>query len=412
MAEFEPAQSSETTLLLGILAKMNSSLELSELLSTIMYGAKTLMRAEASTLWLYEQETDTLYIHTPAGANNERVKGVRLKRGKGIGWWVFKNREPYLSNDVQNDPLFSGDIVKGGFQTRSLLTVPLINASGEGIGVLQVLNREGGFSREKDIPAFRMLADQAAIAIERERLRDAIRQSEHARYEMELERKEMLRKTQAEQALSFARGVEQERSRIARELHDAILGNLSTIIRGLQPVFQKNQLSNNWIEHLQQLSAEIRVIMDDLKPGVLEHFGLFAALEALLERTCQNAGSPIQLSLQFLSSEPELPDFKKVFIYRVFQEAAANLLKHARASEVLLKAIVKENGNLELLLVDNGDGFELENASSEGFSKGGGHGLVNMRHRISVIGGTLLVDSTPGSGTTLTIQIPLGNNRN
>jgi signal transduction histidine kinase len=388
-----------------VLARMNSSLEINELLATIMNGAKSLMQAEASTLWLYDAVKDALVVHTPAGANVEQVKGLILLRGKGIGWWVFENKHAYLTNNVQQDPLFTGEIVRGGFVTRNLLTVPLINAHGEAIGVLQVLNRVGGFSAG-ETEVLSLLAHQAAIAIERERLREAIRAGEEERHRMQLEQRDLQRQLAMEQAVAFARGVENERERIARELHDGVLGSISAVIRGLQPEFQRHGISRNWLEKLQDTGSDIRSIMENLRPRILEHFGLLEALESLLRKSCESTVPEVRFRFSAACEEPVMPDYAKMFLYRVFQEAAVNMQRHALASEAILTVRRIVNGGLEFILQDNGRGFDLEKAVPAALEKGGGNGILNMRHRINMLGGVFEVSSQPGRGTRLRIELP------
>jgi signal transduction histidine kinase len=384
--------------LLEVLTRVNGSYELPKLLEAVLIGARELMNGEASTLWLYDAQRDVLEVHTAIGEEASEVRGLTIPRGKGIGWWVFLNRKPYLTNDAQNDPLFSGEIVGDGFTTRNLFTVPLINAAGDAIGVLQVLNHPEGFSEEM-ISLFTVLAQQAAVAIERERLRETIRVNEE-------KSRRLLQASEAASALAFARGVEEERARIARELHDGILGSLSRIIRGLQPVFQKHGISPDWLNQIQQTSADIRDVMNDLRPRILEHFGLFAALESLVREACEKAVPPIIFRFQQSGDDPPLEEFKKVFLYRVFQEAVANVMQHAGASKVELRLKSDENG-LEIILADNGKGFDAASAPSNDSEMGThGHGLNNMAYRIKMISGSLAIQSQPGRGTEIVVRVP------
>jgi sigma-B regulation protein RsbU (phosphoserine phosphatase) len=158
-------------LLFDLIARINSKMDLNMLLTSIMEAAKTMMDAEASSLFLLDPATDELEISIPTGEASGRISGFRIPRTQGIAGWVATNGKPLLVADVSQDPRFGGDVPGSGFITRDLLCVPMLNADGKLIGVLQAINHIGGAPfPESEIPLFQRLADQAAISLERERL--------------------------------------------------------------------------------------------------------------------------------------------------------------------------------------------------------------------------------------------------
>lgn len=158
-------------LLFDLIAHINSKMDLNMLLTSIMQAAKTMMDAEASSLFLLDAEKKELEISIPTGEASGRITGFRIPMNQGIAGWVATNNQPLLVPDVSQDPRFGGDVPGSGFVTRNLLCVPMKNAEGKLIGVLQAINYLGeGTFPESEIPLFQRLADQAAISLERERL--------------------------------------------------------------------------------------------------------------------------------------------------------------------------------------------------------------------------------------------------
>jgi sigma-B regulation protein RsbU (phosphoserine phosphatase) len=158
-------------LLFDLIAQINSKMDLNRLLTSIMEAAKTMMDAEASSLFLLDAENEELEISIPTGEASGRITGFRIPMNQGIAGWVATNNEPLLVPDVSVDPRFGGDVPGSMFVTRNLLCVPMKNADGKLIGVLQAINFKGdGPFLESEIPLFQRLADQAAISLERERL--------------------------------------------------------------------------------------------------------------------------------------------------------------------------------------------------------------------------------------------------
>ncbi len=158
-------------LLVELIARINSTRDTGTLLHSVMEAAREIMEAEASSLLLLEPETGDLILSIPTGPASAEISGARLPKGKGFAGWVVEHGQPVLTADAQADPRFFGDIAGSGFKTRDLISVPLRSTDGETIGVLQAVNRTGGKPfDERDLPIFTALANQAAIAIERDRL--------------------------------------------------------------------------------------------------------------------------------------------------------------------------------------------------------------------------------------------------
>lgn len=158
-------------LLMQLTGQINSNLDLDNMLLDIINAAKLIMQCEASSLMLYEEETDDLVLSIPTGPATEEITGKHIPKDEGVGGWVFTNGEPAIVNDVDNDPRFGGDIKPDLFKTRNIICVPLLNHDKQTIGIIQALNKnEKEDFVKSEIPIFQALANQAAIAIENARL--------------------------------------------------------------------------------------------------------------------------------------------------------------------------------------------------------------------------------------------------
>jgi signal transduction histidine kinase len=199
-------------------------------------------------------------------------------------------------------------------------------------------------------------------------------------------------------------GVENERKRIARELHDGACVNLAAI--NMKVDLLREELSpalaakvTDIADDLDATYREVRNISHDLMSKALEKTGLRPALEELAHRYRQPT-----LSVQLFVNYPleEIQHLARIQIYRIVQELLGNVLKHARASAANVQLLEDEDKML-LSVEDNGQGFDPLKIESDGI------GLANVRTRAEVLRGTLRLESAPGRGTFVSIEIPNGS---
>ncbi len=156
--------------LLEISSLLNSTLKLDELLGEIMSSATELTGAETSSLLLLDEEAGELTVEIATGAPGEAVMRQQVPAGQGIAGWVVENGESAVVDDPKSDSRFYGDIdEKTGFETRSILAVPM-KTKERTIGVIEVINKRDGSFDERDEKLATALASHAAIAVENARL--------------------------------------------------------------------------------------------------------------------------------------------------------------------------------------------------------------------------------------------------
>ena len=242
------------------------------------------------------------------------------------------------------------------------------------------------------------------------RIRYVVRAKQRLELEVEVRRTAEARLVRSEERLRLAAGRaviarEDERRRIARDLHDGVNQQLAMLAVSLGMLNQRrppgedelsgelNDLKRNAID----VSDEVRRISHNLHPGTLEHLGLVKALRHECEEF--EKGEAVQVRF-YVENEPEsIEPEKAVCLYRVVQEALMNVSKHAGADNLRID-LTWDQGGVRLLIEDDGKGFEIEEARSEG-----GLGLISMEERVRMLGGRLSWQSAPGRGCRLEVRI-------
>jgi signal transduction histidine kinase len=198
-------------------------------------------------------------------------------------------------------------------------------------------------------------------------------------------------------------GQELERRRLARELHDETGQALTSILLGLRAVDEAglDERARGAVADLRELVVatlqDVRRLAVQLRPKALDDFGLAAALERLAQTLSET--SSLHIDLEARLGEERLPSEVETTLYRIVQEALTNIVKHAQATRVSI-LLMRRDGAATAVIEDDGRGFDLA-STSETF------GLEGMRERAELHDGRLTIESAPGSGTTLVVEVPL-----
>jgi len=211
----------------------------------------------------------------------------------------------------------------------------------------------------------------------------------------------------AEAAASFARALQEERLRLARDLHDSVTQSLYGITLHAQAAQRlvaagDVAFAGESLRMLQDVAQEaldeMRLLIFELRPPILEQVGLVAALRARLSAVEGRANLNTRLVADELVS---LPAPVEQALYRIAQEALNNALKHARAGNIAVE-LRQEPERLTLMVSDDGVGFDPAAARA-----GGGLGLLGVAERVAQLNGTLAIESAPGTGTRLRVEVRL-----
>ncbi|MDX1395536.1 MAG: PAS domain-containing sensor histidine kinase [Gemmatimonadota bacterium] len=202
-------------------------------------------------------------------------------------------------------------------------------------------------------------------------------------------------------------GAEEERQRIARELHDETAQNLAALVLRLQMARRTDDPADR-DRHLRQLhedmlraSEGVRRILRGLRPPLLEESGLVPALRAHA-RSVIGTGD-LEISFEAVDVDHHLTSDERLALYRIVQEALSNIVRHAKATGVRVR-IAEEVGMIAVDVEDDGVGFDPQGPEP---SAGRGLGLLGLMERAAIIGGVARVESAPGEGTRIAVRIPI-----
>ncbi|MEW6183529.1 MAG: GAF domain-containing sensor histidine kinase [Bacillota bacterium] len=295
-----------------------------------------------------------------------------------------------------------------GYRTRSILSVPMKDHNNRVLGVIQLTNKRHGeeiipFESRDEMIIF-SLAGQAAVALENSLL--------YSDMEVLLEQYRHQNEKLHRLSERILRAHEEERKRIARDIHDGpaqSMSGCSLKIEILKKCLQRNmlhELSTALDELNDQViltAKDMRRIIYDLKPSSLEA-GLFQALENHFSFFKQETG--IKVLFAHSGGDSGLEYYLTSTLYRIIIEACTNINKHAEAKLVEVGLGI-EPDSIKLSVADDGKGFDPQSIDKSMKQRlKGGFGLEGMRERVELVLGTLVIDSAPGKGTRLTVTIP------
>ncbi|MHB9091254.1 MAG: sensor histidine kinase, partial [Chloroflexota bacterium] len=209
-------------------------------------------------------------------------------------------------------------------------------------------------------------------------------------------------------ALQVLSAQEEERKRIARELHDETVQVLSLLLVRLKLLRREGdrEARDRQLEDATQLALQaadgLRRIARDLRPPAIDDLGLVSALAWYASAFKETHGLAVDFSADGLSERPT-PEVE-LALYRIAQEALSNVAKHARARKVWVQ-LLRTADSLTALVEDDGCGFDVNAVRA---SRKVGMGLFGMEERASVLGARLIIDSRPGAGTKVRVDVPLG----
>jgi PAS domain S-box-containing protein len=344
---------------------------LDDVLAIICTEACRLTGATGSAVLLLQEET---WLQVASSSGTPRPTLHRLSIDHTFAGAAIAQKKPLLLND----PHSQKQAYHRNPALKTLFAVPLL-VDETLLGVLDVVNKPGGFT-SADLRVMQLFANQAAISIE------------HARLHRQAEKLAVM----------------EERQRLARELHDSVTQALYSVTLYADAVSMALKAGKHAVvlEHVQELRAmareamlDMRLLIFELHPPVLEKEGLVVAIQTRLETV--EARSGLQSAFHVEGQEIRLPLAIEEDLYRIVQEALTNAVKHAQAQRLIVWLRFGSN-HFALEVSDDGVGFDPMHTR-----QGGGLGLRGIAERVQRIGGQLVVDSTPGKGTILKVDVDL-----
>jgi ligand-binding sensor domain-containing protein/signal transduction histidine kinase len=368
-------------------AELHRHLRLDQVLQALVDITVDILQADKSSLMVWDDRREKLVVRFARGFSAETLAQMAFTPDEGTAGCVATTGEPVIVEDAGADPrIAKRDTIIEPEGIRSFMQVP-IKVGGEIFGVFSadyVQTRAFGDDEQR---LFIALAQRAALAIDTAQLYEQSREV----------------------------AVVQERSRLARDLHDAVTQTLfsaSLIAETLPDLWESNQVEGRQLlRELRQLSrgalAEMRTLLLELRPAALVEASMDHLLRQLAEAVVGRTGIPVTVTVE---GRCTLPSDVHVALYRIAQEALNNVVKHAHASQVTVNlrcTPVQMSGDppldemkrisVELCVYDNGCGFHVDGVPHDRL------GLGIIRERTQAIGAVLKIESKPGSGTRIVV---------
>jgi signal transduction histidine kinase len=351
--------------------------DLDRVLELIVKRARALVDARGLTIML--AEGPDLVVAATAGEIDRDLRGRRIPAAGTVASQVMRTGRPERISPEADHSTAATALL--GIEFETALIVPL-EFRGRAIGVLTAIDRlEDGpqFDRDDEelmlsFAASAATAVHTARSVGEERLRLAIE------------------------------GAELERQRWARELHDETLqglGSLQILLSSAlrQPDAESREKAvRGTLEHIGREINNLRNLITELRPAELDELGLESALESLAHRREEQTGMKVAMNIDL---DRRLDPAAESTLYRLVQEGLSNAAKHAHADRVEVR-LTAQPGSVELVLSDDGRGFDPGEQTN-------GFGLMGMRERVALAGGTLELESVPNEGTTLHAVLPVSD---
>ena len=395
----EPEAQSEILTLSRISAALSGLWDLDAILGVGLDSALEYLNGTVGEILLIDETSRSLSRRVHRGLSKEFVDGLHTNLGEGVTGSVAQSGKALLVEDVSADPRVVHRELVLAEGLKAFISVPL-RAKERVLGVLNVASHRKRKFTNDDMYFLYAIGDQLGIAIENARLYERLRNA-----------RERLRKLARQNLVAE----EDERRRIARELHDETSQSLSGIALQIQALIEMSNIPGtpeadfvNGLKKVQALTVqvhnEVSRLISNLHPALLDTLGLVPAVRQHTEARLQPLD--MKVTVEIRGKERRLPPDVEAALFRFIQGAVGNVSQHSQATvvNVLLEFGLDE---FNIKVSDNGQGFDVSEITDVEES-GRGRGLFSMRERIGFLGGTSGIESEIGKGTTVWAKIPIG----
>ncbi len=400
LAETLVRRNEHLSVLNSVARTVTQSLDLAEILNRALQEVVRLASVDIGAIFLRDEIAGSLELLAHHGLSETAARIIaQFGMMDGSCGGVIEHQRLIVVPEVQRYRSRRTAAIREQ-QVSTLVHVPLI-AHGCSLGSLCVGTRQPRDFDPHEQELLTAIGNQIAVAVENARLYAELQHKEHVRGEL-------LRKVISAQ--------EEERKRIARELHDEVSQNLTALIYAAEEASELHQppetqrLLDNIKAVAQQTLDGVHKLIFDLRPTMLDHLGLVPALRWFAQTRLEAGGVRVIIKEEcrrtHTDGEPcRLPSETETAVFRVVQEAINNIARHALARNVHLTFVLTDDA-MTMTIEDDGIGFDLMEVSIASES-GRGLGLIGMQERIQLVGGQLEIDTAPGYGTRIRIQVPL-----
>jgi len=387
---------------LSALSQISSAVSGSEGLDGILRIALDnvldLINGTIGGILLVDERTRVLSYRVQRGLSARYAEQIRLALGEGIAGRVAETGEPILLEDVSRDKRTAHPDLISAEGLKGFASIPL-KSKDRIVGVMNVASHASGQFGADDISLLKSIGDYLGTTIDLARL-----------YER-LARVGRRNQTLLRHALNAQ---EEERKRIARELHDETSQSLTSLTLSLQAIIGMMEIKGiedpELMDKLKGVHAyavhashEVVTLMKELRPTLLDELGMVAAINRYARSTLEPRS--IHVSTEFEGTDRRFGPEVEVTLFRIAQGAVGNALEHAEAKNVSIRLVCDDHECI-LTVEDDGKGFDVSKLTGVEPS-GRGAGLFTMRERSSMVGGVGYVESKPGHGTKVIVKVPL-----
>ncbi len=357
-----------------------------------------IMNGDVGGIMLLDEQTKTLHYRVYHNLSAKYAEEMHLNLGEGVAGKVAQSGKSKLIEDISSERNAAHHSLISTEGIKAFISVPL-QAKGNVLGVMNVASYTPRQFSETDMLMLNSIGDQLGLAIEQAKLYDQLRKS-----------RERYRKLT--QQILMAQ--EEERQRIARELHDETSQSLSGLALNLQALLELVELKEIDNTELKtrlkkvhklavHIGCEVGRLIADLRPTLLDTLGLIPAIRHYVETNL--TPSDIDVSLQFKPDNLSLTSDIEAGLFRITQSCIGNILRHSEAKKVTI-SLIRQGNELELCISDDGKGFDVSQITHIEES-GRGAGLFSMKERTRSLGGRCSIKSKPGQGTKVEVLLPL-----
>lgn len=391
-------QHHELLALSRVSAALSGLWDLDAILRVALDNVLKIMNGNIGGILLFDERTQTLSYRVHQGLSIRYVEGIHLRPGEGVAGTVAQSGKSLLLEDISVDPRTANPDLISTEGLKAFISVPL-RAKDKVLGVLNVASKMPRLFTENDMHLLNSIGDQLGVAIEQARLYERLSKARERH-------QKLLRQTLVSQ--------EEERKRLARELHDETSQALSGIELQLQALIGTVEMSGSKAPELVarlkkvqslaiQVHGEISRLISDLRPALLDTLGLVPAIRQYAESNLRPLGTNVSVESEGVAMR--LPPEIEAGLFRWAQGAIGNIAQHSRAKNARITLKCKDN-ELFLEIIDDGVGFDVSKITDIEES-GRGRGVFSMKERIGLLGGTCGIESKPGQGTIVWGRVPI-----